>query len=126
VARQVPAPVLIVDDNPETLDVLRRVMSVRGYKTVTAEDGLDALTYLRGGGRASVIVLDMRMPNMDGWAFRRALAADARFAAIPIVIFSADPRAAEAEGVVGCVLKGSADPEVLLDLIERATTESTL
>jgi CheY-like chemotaxis protein len=114
------APVLIVEDNPETREVLRRLVGLRGFPTVTADDGLDALDYLRRGGETAVIVLDMRMPNMDGWTFRRALQADPRFRDIPIVIYSCDPSAARERGIVGFVRKGTADPGVLLDLIQQA------
>lgn len=117
----VSAPILIVEDNEETRDVLERILTIRGYGTVTAGDGLDALSYLRGGGDASLIVLDMRMPNMDGWAFRRALQADRRFATIPIVIYTADSSTAQdLDGVAGYIRKGATDPDALLALIEKA------
>ena len=112
-------PILIVEDNAETRDVLQRVLAIRGYGTVTADDGIDALAYLRGGGVPSVIVLDMRMPNMDGHAFQRALKADRRWATIPIVIFSAFPPDDPGDAL-GVVRKGSADPDALLSLIARA------
>lgn len=60
------------------------------------------------------------MPNMDGWAFQRALQADVRFARIPIVIFSADAPSEEEAGVVRSLRKGTTDPEVLLETIARA------
>ena len=105
--------------------MLERVLAVRGHATVSAGDGLDALSYLRGGGTASVILLDMRMPNMDGWAFRRALQEDARFAAIPIVIYTADSSAAQDLGnIAGYIRKGATNPDTLLDLIEKAAQRS--
>ena len=88
------------------------MLAVCGYETATAEDGLDGLAYLRSGGRASVIVLDMFMPNMDGSAFQRALKADPHWAGIP----PADPGDA-----IGVVPKGSADPELLLSFVARAS-----
>ena len=113
------APVLIVDDNLETRDVLERILAFKGYHTVTAGDGIDALAYLRGGGTASIVILDVRMPNMDGMTFQRALRADARWASIPVVLFTAYPPS-DAEGAVGILRKGSADPDFLLALIARA------
>jgi CheY-like chemotaxis protein len=113
-----PGPVLVVEDNAETRDILERILHMRGYETVGAGDGLDALSYLRRGGEASVIVLDMRMPNMDGSTFQHALKADRRWADIPIIIFSAFPPDDQGHAV-GIVRKGSADPDVLLDLIAR-------
>jgi CheY-like chemotaxis protein len=43
---------------------------------------------LRGGGAADVILLDLRMPVMDGWAFRREQRADASLSGIPIIVLS--------------------------------------
>jgi CheY-like chemotaxis protein len=111
--------VLLVEDNLDTRDVLARILHLRGYETVDAGDGRDALDYLGRGGTASVIVLDLRMPNMDGSTFQRALKDDARWAGIPVIIFSAYP-ADDPGDAVGVLRKGSADPDALLDLIARA------
>jgi CheY-like chemotaxis protein len=117
------APVLVVDDDAGIRDALVCVLAVGGYDAVTAEDGLDGLAYLRTGGRPSVIILDMFMPNMDGPAFQRALKADPRWAGIPVVIFSAFPPADPGDAI-GVVAKGSADPDALLALVARACATS--
>jgi CheY-like chemotaxis protein len=111
-----PAPVLIVEDNADTRDVLERVLAVKRYHAVTAGDGLEALAYLRSGGTASVIILDLRMPNMDGYAFRRALRADPRWAEIPVIIFSAFPPDDPGDAMA-VIRKGSVNPEALLALV---------
>ena len=115
----VDGPILIVEDSPETRSVLRMILGMRGYETVIAEDGLDALAYLRAGGRPAAIVLDVRMPNMDGMAFQRMLRSDPRWASIPVVIFSAFPPA-EMGGALAVVPKGNINPEVLLGAIAGA------
>lgn len=117
--RRPPGPVLIVDDNDETRALLVQILSIRGYEAVGATDGLDALAWLRSGGRPSVIVLDMRMPNMDGSALQRALKADARWAAIPVIVYSAFPP--EQPGNALAVLrKATTSPDTLLALIGSA------
>ena len=117
--RRPPGPVLIVDDNDETRTLLAQILAIRGYEAVGATDGLDALAWLRGGGRPSVIVLDMRMPNMDGSALQRALKADARWAAIPVIVYSAFPP--EQPGNALAVLrKATTSPDTLLALIGSA------
>src|SRR5262245_17033986 len=57
--------VLVVEDNLETADVLRRILALRNYRVVAAYDGLDAMKMLRDGLRPAVIVLDLSMPNMS-------------------------------------------------------------
>ena len=111
--------VLLVDDNAETREVLARVLHMCGYATATAEDGLDALTYLQSGGTASLVILDLRMPNMDGWTFQRALKADPRWADIPVIIYSGFPLDDPGDAI-GVLRKGSASPDALLDLVACA------
>ena len=113
-------PILIVEDNPETREVLERVLAISGYDVVTARDGLDGLAYLRDGGRAAVIVLDIAMPRMDGVAFRRALSDEPQWANIPVIVYTALPRR-HVPDTIGVFRKGTDDPQRLLDLLARAT-----
>jgi len=117
-------PVLIIEDNEDTREVLQLMLSLKGYETVTAGDGLEALSYLRSGGTPAIVVLDLRMPNMDGMAFQRAMRADPRWASIPVVIYSAFPPR-DPEGAIGVVRKGATDPDVLLGLIDGVCRRST-
>jgi CheY-like chemotaxis protein len=80
--------VLVVDDDSGVRELLTRSLSFEGFEVMEAANGLDALTQLRTGRRPGVIVLDLRMPVMDGWAFRVAQRADPRIARIPVVILS--------------------------------------
>jgi CheY-like chemotaxis protein len=119
------SPVLIVEDNAATRDVVQLILQMKGYETVTAEDGLDALAVLRTGVTPSVVVLDVRMPNMDGVALQRAMRADARWASIPVVIFSAFPPK-DPEGAVAVVPKGKAGPDMLLAAVATAHSGLTV
>lgn len=89
--------VLVIDDDPNLQRVLRKFLTLEGFAPVVAGNGLEALTYLRGGGGASVIVLDLRMPVMDGWTFRQEQRGDPGLANIPVVVLSGaeSERAAE-------------------------------
>jgi CheY-like chemotaxis protein len=80
--------ILVVDDDAAVVRPLARFLELEGFAAVTASNGQEALTYLRGGGGASVIVLDLRMPVMDGWAFRREQLRDPALAQIPVVVLT--------------------------------------
>jgi CheY-like chemotaxis protein len=80
--------VLVVDDDPSLLRVMTKFLTLEGFTPVQAGNGEEALTYLRGGGPASVILLDLRMPVMDGWTFRREQRRDPGIADIPVVVLS--------------------------------------
>jgi CheY-like chemotaxis protein len=116
-------PILLVEDNAATREALDTVLRFKGYETVVADDGLDALAFLRDGGAPSVIVLDLRMPNMDGPGFQRALRANPRWAAIPVVVFSG-LLPTEPDGIAAVVPKG-ASPDVLLAAIGAACNRAT-
>ena len=78
----------MVDDDSGVRELLMRSLSFEGFDVMEAANGQDALTQLRTGRHPSVIVLDLRMPVMDGWAFRIAQRADPKIARIPVVILS--------------------------------------
>jgi CheY-like chemotaxis protein len=80
--------VLVVDDDPNLVRLMSRFLTLEGFAPVPASNGAEALIYLRGGGSASVILLDLRMPVMDGWEFRREQREDPVLAGIPIVVLS--------------------------------------
>jgi CheY-like chemotaxis protein len=118
-AQALCAPILIVEDDADTRDVVQRVLQMSGYDAVAVADGLDALAYLRGGGRASAIVVDIDMPRMDGYALRRALSADQRFASIPTIAYTANWDC-RMSNVVGVYRKGADDPRRLLEMLAVA------
>lgn len=82
--------VLIVDDDVDGLAWVRALLELEGYATLIAQDGADALTLARRF-RPDLILLDLRMPVMDGPAFRHAQAHDPEIAGIPVVCMSAEP-----------------------------------
>jgi CheY-like chemotaxis protein len=82
-------PVLIVEDDAAGREMMTTVLRLSGFGTVTATNGADALKYLRAGGDACVILLDLMMPVMDGFEFRREQLREPRLAAIPVVVLSA-------------------------------------
>ena len=84
-----PKPtVLVVDDDEDLLDVLRDVIAEEGYRVLTSPSGETALDLLRAGEDPCMILLDLKMPGMDGHEFRRLQLAEPRFAAIPVVGFT--------------------------------------
>jgi CheY-like chemotaxis protein len=108
-------PLLIVEDHDDTRNALVRLLHLEGYIVVAARDGEAALDYLRDGGAAALIVLDLYMPRVDGWMLRMRLLEDPALANIPVVVFSA--RAVGSLPAVAYANKS--DPEALLNLIDR-------
>ncbi len=67
-----PAAVLAVDDDPSILDLMTDILTGEGYRVLPAHDGAEALRVLEGD-RPCVVLLDMRMPTLDGWGFASAM-----------------------------------------------------
>jgi two-component system, chemotaxis family, chemotaxis protein CheY len=80
--------VLVIDDDRDLVLLMAKFLKLEGFAPVSALNGHEALKYLRGGGEANVILLDLRMPVMDGWAFRAAQRADPAIADIPVIVLS--------------------------------------
>jgi two-component system chemotaxis response regulator CheY len=72
-AMSMPARVLVVDDDESILDFVREALEDEGFEAVTATDGAEALD-LADRQPPDLILLDMRMPIMDGWEFARIYA----------------------------------------------------
>jgi CheY-like chemotaxis protein len=111
-------PILIVDDVAETRYLLRRVLEMRGYATVEAGTGGAALRYLRDGGSACLIILDMDLPDASGREVHAELQADPALARIPVIVFSGLPPVAPMRDVVAYVRKG-VGVEELLSLVDE-------
>jgi PAS domain S-box-containing protein len=80
-------PILVIDDDPDSQDLLQRTLEAEGYAVVTAssgEEGLELAVKLR----PSLITLDVMMPGMDGWAVLERLKADPELKDVPVMIVS--------------------------------------
>ena len=84
--------VLIVEDSPVQAEALRADLEEAGYDVAVARDGVEALARLSANG-FGLVVSDVVMPNMDGYALCRAIKADPELAATPVVLLTslADP-----------------------------------
>jgi len=82
-----PHTVMVVDDDPDILDMTRLVLEGGGYRVLPAGSGAEALHTLEQS-RPDLILLDINMPDMDGWQVLRVLKVDERTTAIPVAMFS--------------------------------------
>src|SRR4051812_20455497 len=113
--------VLVVDDDRDLRAGLILILEAEGYRVAGAADGQQALEALRAGPRPDVILLDMMMPVLSGWAFRERQLADPALADVPVVVFSAVGDAvgkADALGDVGYLQK-PVEVDQLLAVVER-------
>lgn len=115
-----PARVLVADDNADMREYLSRLLRSAGYQVTAVTDGEAALDAIRGAG-ADLVISDVMMPRLDGLDLVAALRADARTAAVPVLLLSA--RAGEEASIEG--LRSGADdymvkPFSAAELLARA------
>lgn len=112
------APILVVDDSESARDAMCFLLDIEGYRVARAVDGRDALEQLTQGLSPSLILLDLAMPRMDGFAFRAWQLGDERFAAIPVVAYSGAVDVERAERALGVpALRKPVDIERLLQFV---------
>jgi DNA-binding response OmpR family regulator len=80
--------ILIADDDPDVLELLRFRLNQEGYETATATDGEEALALVRDRS-PDACILDVRMPKLDGLGVVRAMREDDSFSGIPVLLLTA-------------------------------------
>ncbi len=113
-----PVAVLVVEDDGATRQALVEMLGSWGYPAAEAADGREALDYLDRSPHPRLIVLDLAMAGMNGEVFLLLKQADARFADIPVMVYSGVDHESALDGVTEYVRKG-ASTEVLRRSIER-------
>ena len=109
--------VLIVDDDPNLLEVTSFVIESEGMAVETAKNGEEALARLRAGRLPELVLLDLMMPVMNGWEFLDEVAKDPLLKVLPVVVLTAAERAQVPGGIE--VLCKPVDLRALLRLVER-------
>jgi CheY-like chemotaxis protein len=114
--------VLVVEDDSDIRFGLEVLLKDEGYRALTAPNGRQALALLRSMSELpGLILLDLMMPDMDGWEFRAEQRRDPRLASIPVMVLSAAadlPRLTSKLGAVG-VMQKPVHVEELLTQVKR-------
>jgi len=115
--------ILFIEDDRNIRDALGELLEEEGYRVVAAEDGRSALERLYAGARPDLIILDLRMPVMDGWEFRALQKADPALAEIPIVALSADGSAKAAAIDAHAYVRKPVTADALLAVVSKVFGE---
>ncbi|NPV07945.1 MAG: response regulator [Anaerolineae bacterium] len=110
-------PIVLVDDNPGMLRLFERYLAGHGYRVVSTAEGSEALRLAREN-RARLVVLDVMMRDMDGWAILQQFKADPGTQDIPVLVCSVinEPELARALGATA-LLKKPVGREQLLNAV---------
>jgi CheY-like chemotaxis protein len=116
--------VLIVDDDDDIREVVALILADAGYTAAEARGGNEALVSLGNDPRPDLILLDLMMPDMNGWEFCGALARNPALASIPVVVMSGDSQI-EQKSTTLCAAGWLAKPfdqAQLLSAVRRASS----
>jgi CheY-like chemotaxis protein len=126
---QKPCHVLLVDDDPRLVLTLALLLRRAGYVISECGDGEDALAMLHDGLRPDAIVVDVRMPKMDGYTFRDQQARTPSLAGIPVILHTSDPTARQRSTLFAFYLpKGATHHELMAaidEIVVAARDESS-
>jgi CheY-like chemotaxis protein len=117
--------ILVADDNRANLDLMLYLLKAFGHEAVGVSDGLAAYEAVRNAG-FSLILTDILMPGIDGYAFAKRLKSDPRLSAIPLIAVTAlamagDRDRIKAAGFDGYISK-PIDPQTFVAQIESYLT----
>ncbi len=113
--------VLVVDDSPEIREALTCLLEIHGCQVVTVASGHEAFAAFERGLRPCMMLLDLGMPDMDGWEVWDRMRADAELQETPVVIVSGeppDPVRARAVGIREVLRKPRIAPDIVM-AVER-------
>jgi signal transduction histidine kinase len=114
--------ILLAEDDEDLRDLIFTILVDAGFQVETCHNGKEALARLRSFP-IDLVLLDLRMPVMDGWEFRTAQRADPAIANVPVVVMTSD-RSAQATAIhADAYVKKPFLPHELLSQIERVFLE---
>jgi CheY-like chemotaxis protein len=110
--------ILVVDDDADVREGLCDLLVEEGFSVASAANGADALDHLRQPCLPDVVVLDLRMPKMDGYEFLKCRQADEKLRDVPVIVVSATPDVHGFEFPVWATLVKPLNFHLLLDLLD--------
>ena len=120
--------VVCVEDEPEMIDLIRLILGRKGFEVIGAHGGLVAMDVINEN-MPDLILLDLMMPDMDGWEVYQKLKADDKVKGIPVIVVTA--KAQSIDKVLGLHIAKVDDyiskpfsPQELLDSIEQVLSRA--
>ncbi len=118
--------ILVIEDDPNSAAILQKLLAHERYEVITASDGMEALEKV-DAERPDLVVLDIMMPGLDGFAVTRKLRGDPRFRDLPIIVVSAKGQSEDiAQGLDLGANDYLAKPIILEELLARVRTQLRL
>ncbi len=120
--------IVYIEDEPEMIDLVRLILGRKGYEVIGANGGREGMRLIKTE-RPDLVLLDLMMPDMDGWDVYHQLRADENTKSLPVIVITA--RAQNIDRVLGLEVAKVDDylakpftPQELLDSVAKVFTDS--
>jgi two-component system, OmpR family, response regulator VicR len=120
--------ILCIEDEPEMIDLIRLILGRRGFEVKGANGGVEGLQMIRQE-MPDLVLLDLMMPDMDGWEVYQQMKADERTKGIPVIVVTA--KAQSIDKVLGLHIAKVDDyiakpfsPQDLMNSVEKVLSRS--
>ena len=113
--------ILIIDDEPEMVELIKLRLQANNLEVITASEGEEGLDKMIKD-KPDLVILDIMMPNMDGYSFLRETRRDPFIAKIPIIVLTAKPDMKDLfglEGIKDYIIKPFEADELMQKIKER-------
>jgi CheY-like chemotaxis protein len=116
--------ILVIDDDPDLRETLLLLLADHGCAVTAVASGREALDLLATGHRPNLILLDLMMPEMNGWQFLDHVRVEPALASLPVIIMTAHPETGPLAAPAREALRKPFDGAALLGAIARHATPS--
>lgn len=123
--------ILLVEDNPASLELMRYLLHSDGHQVLLASDGRQAMAHLASGacGLPDLVLTDIQMPGLDGYELLAHIRTDARLQALPVVALTAYSMPGDQERVMRAGFDGylskPIDPETVLSQVRAMLAQGS-
>ncbi|MGH2606637.1 MAG: response regulator transcription factor [Anaerolineales bacterium] len=121
--------VVCIEDEPEMIDLVRLILGRKGFRVIGANGGIEGIDAVRKE-KPDLVLLDLMMPDMDGWEVYQQMKADPELRSIPVVVVTA--KAQSIDKVLGLHIAKVDDyitkpfgPQELLESVEKILSNSS-
>ena len=108
---------LVVEDDENARTALGDILDLEGFEVILSANGQEALDCLSSRPLPDLIILDLQMPVMNGWQFRREQSKNPRYARVPVIVVTAFPSVGNIE--VSAVVHKPVDIQRLLTVVQE-------
>ena len=109
--------ILIIDDDARNIFALRATLQARGFECVTAANARDGISLLLGDPDIAAVLMDMMMPEMDGYEALKIIRTTGRLAAVPVIAVTAQAMVGDQERIISAGADAYVSKPVDVDLL---------